>query len=172
MAYDRGKNLPMQLHCPNFTLGVVTSKSCTSHCAQCSNKFILLHTALSTLPIVSLVNIPSTQYTMLKKIVILLHAALSTLPIVSLVNIPPLLACHLSQQHPKAHKAYVARRRLWQGCRHQPNWKNESRVFVPLPAQWREERRRQQCNYQSGRTIRGSGKITGGSAGRQEAAAR
>jgi hypothetical protein len=43
---------------------------------------------------------------------------------------------------------------------------------VLLPAQWRKERRRRRCNNQSGWMMKGSGKRTGGGAGRHEVAAR
>jgi hypothetical protein len=53
----------------------------------------------------------------------------------------------------------------------QPSQTNGFREFVSLPAQWHEERRRQRHNNQSGQMIRGSGKMAGGGAGRQEEAA-
>ncbi len=50
----------------------------------------------------------------------------------------------------------------------QLNWTNKFREFVSSPAHWHKEKRRQCCNNQSGRMTRGSSKMAGGGAGRQE----
>ncbi len=62
------------------------------------------------------------------------HAVLLTSPSSYLVDNSPLpLARHFSQQHPKVHKACVARGGFLQGCRHQPDWTNKFREFVSTP---------------------------------------